>query len=216
MFFTKTYVTELSMRNVFPTNLNVQNGRYRSVVYRPTVNFIFIFYSNCPGCIINIQTIPSHLRVGIPVSERHFLVNNHKLSKYMFAFTWHYWYLLKNNLAWRVMVTSNGEMSIVKKKHFEKRLHLVTCSFWERGNFSLKISKDSRPEAFYWASESTQSCATRVFFSFAIPLKLWWPILSQIITTFVIYAYVRIHQVRKPVFDNYQRCLVPLRKHISV
>ena len=65
------------------------------------------------------------------------------------------------------------------------------------------------PEAFFRASESTQICATRVFFlslSTATSMTNRVPIFTDLLT----YAYAKIHQVRTLVFDNYQRCPVPL------
>ena len=73
-------------------------------------------------------------------------------------------------------------------------------SFWERGNFSLK--QDFRSEAFYYASESTQSNnATRVFFYYS--LATWMTNWFQIFTGLLFYAYVGIHQVRRLIFDKY-------------
>ena len=62
------------------------------------------------------------------------------------------------------MVTSNGELLIVQ--NIERNDSLWSnIVFLERGNFSLKWKKTSSAEAFYYASESTQSNATRVFLS---------------------------------------------------
>ena len=52
------------------------------------------------------------------------------------------------------MVTSTGR-AVDSIKHCEKRISNLT-----------QIIKDSRPEAFYYASECTQICATRFFFCF--------------------------------------------------
>ena len=58
-------------------------------------------------------------------------------------------------------------------------------------------------KAFWYASESTQIWATRVFFSFTILLQLWWPIESNISQVCYMYFICML------VFDNYQRCPVP-------
>ena len=77
---------------------------------------------------------------------------------------------------------------------------------FEKGLFLTQIVKDFRPEALYYASESTQILQQGCF-SFIIR----WPILmtnwDQIFIGLLFYAYVGIHQVGLLVFDNYQRCV---------
>ena len=62
------------------------------------------------------------------------------------------------------------------------------------------------PEALYRASKAHTFVQQGCFFSIII-LQLQW---AQIFKDFLFYAYVTIHLVRKLVFDNYQRCPVPL------
>ena len=64
------------------------------------------------------------------------------------------------------------------------------------------------------ASKSTQVRVTRVFF---LPLLLScsFDAKAQISTGLLFYVYFEIHQVRIPVFDNYQTCTVPLNQSSS-
>ena len=63
------------------------------------------------------------------------------------------------------------------------------------------------------SAESTQFCASRVFFIslFSCNSTNW----AKMFVVLLFYAYVGIHQVRKLVFDNYQRCPVPLKEHVA-
>ena len=80
----------------------------------------------------------------------------------------------------------------------------------ERGNFSLQYYKNFRPEAFYYASESTQICATRVFL-----LSLFYCNFDDQLSPNCMNMF-KINRVRIPVFDNYQKCPVPLTLGLTV
>ena len=78
---------------------------------------------------------------------------------------------------------------------------------FEKEVISLKWWKTSSAEAFYFASESTQSC-TRVFFLLLFSCY-FNDYLSPSFTDWLFYD-VGIHQMRILVFDNYQTWPVPL------
>ena len=103
------------------------------------------------------------------------------------------------------MVTSRGELliayKIVRKGSLWSNILVTSHS-------NIKILQAWR--LFRHLKAHKLLCNRSVYF-FIILLQLQWPIESKFSQTFYIfYEYVGIHQVRRLVFDNYQRCPAPL------
>ena len=125
--------------------------------------------------------------------------------------------ITQNNCCHRKLLGNEQWGAVDVIKHCEKRLPLKLPGFWERSNFSLKYFNWFQDLS--WGLEFKHllkhtTCATRVFsfhYSLATSTTNW----AQMFTGLLFYAYVEIHQVRRLVLDNYQRCPVPL-KHIEI
>ena len=138
-----------------------------------------------------------------------------KTKIFLFVYERH-WTLLvvsQNNCEHKTyLVTSNGELLIVNKTLWETAHSEKNYTFWESGNFSLKISC-LKPFFGIW-TEAHKLCNNGV--SFFILLQFGLPILSQKFQRFVILSICWNNiPSENLVFDNHQRWSVPLRDTIA-